>query len=249
MSAPNEEHLMADLYTSMTGAGHGHDEQPIGPPDQAVLNVGHEPDWFVTKPILTVPVFISILMVVSFIVTSTAFWYLTGKNATADAGANPIAKAKNDRSFDTRISSISSTDAKADVNQPRLEMLKVTDSKRDGKADPSYLRSVRFAEKGNSPEYRPEDLRAENFVDPITRQKILRDYSWVDKEKGIARIPVTVAMKLLIEKNSLPVQANQSVPAVGMSTKPKLSNGGNELPAKAAKEVPVKNSKVEPHDH
>lgn len=248
MSTPQKENTIGELYTSMTGAGHGHDEQPVGPPPAPVVSVGHEPDDFNPRPILTVPVFIGFVMLCSFGIATGMFVYFRGETAGNDGNANPIAKERNDKPLDERFARISSSDAKAEVKQPRLEWLRQTDSARDGKEDPPFLRSVRFSEVGNSPEYRPEDLRPDNYVDPITRQKVLRDFAWVDKEKGVARIPVSVAMKLMIAKNALPVQANVSVPTVGTGTKPKLSNGGNELPAKAAKDVPHKTSKVDGPD-
>lgn len=247
MSTPQQDHTIAELYTSMTGAGHGHDEQPVGPPPPLVLGVGHEPDDFNARPILTVPVFITFVMLAAFGIASAMFVYFRNGNVANDSGANAVAKERNDKPLDERFARISSSDPKAEVKQPRLEWLRQTDSARDGKEDPPYLRSVRFSESGNSPEYRPEDLRPENYVDPITRQKVLRDYAWVDKEKGVARIPVSVAMKLLLEKKSLPVQANVSVPGAGTATKPKLSNGGNELPSQAAKDVPHKATKADDH--
>ena len=247
MSSPQKENVLGDLYTSMTGAGHGHDEQPVGPPPAPVVNIGHEPDTYSTKPILSVPVFISFVMLCAFGITTAMFWYFRAEVTANDGGSNPDAKARNDKSFDERIARIASMDEKAEVKQPRLEWLRATDSTRDGKKDEPFFRSVRFSENGNSPEYRPEDLRPDNYVDPITRQKVLRDYGWVDKEKNVARIPVSVAMKIMLEKNAFPVQANQSVPVVGTATKPKLSNGGNELPSKAAKDVVA--AKKDDHGH
>ena len=249
MSTPQKDTTLGDVYTSMTGAGHGHDEQPVGPPPAPIVDIGHEPDTFNSKPILTVPVFIGGVMLFAFILVSIMFFYFRDVVDTNDPGANPIAKAKEDRPINQRFASISSTDPKADVKQPRLEFLQEANRTRNGSKDqdPAFLRSVRPSEAGNSPQYRPEDLRPDNYVDPITRQKVLRDYAWVSKDKGVARIPVNVAIKVLLEKNAFPVQANPSVPATGTVTKPKLSNGGNELPAKAAKDVPVKTTKVDDH--
>lgn len=246
MSTPQKDHTLGELYTSMTGAGHGHDEQPVGPPPTPVVDVGHEPDEFNARPILTVPVFIAFVMVAAFGIATGMFVYFRGETAGNDGNANPVAAERNAKVLDERFARISSSDPKAEVKQPRLEWLRQTDSVRDGKEDPPFLRSVRFSEGGNSPEYRPEDLRPDNYIDPITRQKVLRDYGWVNQEKGVARIPVSVAMKLLIEKNSLATQANVSVPVAGTATKPKLSNGGNELPSKASKDVEHKTTKAEP---
>jgi hypothetical protein len=228
MSSHKDDHPIGDLYTAMTGAGHGHDEQPIGPPRDAVLGVGHEPDTFNVKPILTVPVFIGIVMVGAFAITSGFFAYFGAFSKPKDTPIND------------RFARISSSDEKAEVKQPRLEHLRKSDSKRialDGKPmdDEAFFRSVRFDADGNSPFYRPEDLRAENYVDPITKQKVLRDYAYATADKSVARIPIDVAMKLILAKKSLAVQSNVSVPVTGTGTLPKLSNGGNELPANAAK--------------
>ncbi|MFO0935410.1 MAG: hypothetical protein U0798_02710 [Gemmataceae bacterium] len=250
MSAHKDDNLVAEIYTSMTGAGHGHDEQPVGPPPQPVLGVGHEPDDFFTRPIVNVPIFIGIVMVLSYAIATGLFAYYRDSNAKANRSANAEVAAKNNLPFDDRLARISSSDPKAEVNQPRLEWLRATDSERNGEKDPPWLRSVRSSEKGNSPEYRPEDLRPENYVDPITRQKVLRDYGWVNKQKNVGRIPIDVAMKLMLEKNAFPVQANVSAPVAGMATKPKLSNGGNDLPAKAAKVLTAAPKKDDHgHDH
>lgn len=236
MSTPHKDTTLGDVYTSMTGAGHGHDEQPVGPPPTPVVDIGHEPDTFNSKPILAVPVFIGGVMLFTFFLVSILFFYFLNVAKEKD----DLAKA--DGPINQRFATISSTDPKAQVKQPRLEWLREANTSRNGSdvQDPPFLRSVRFSEAGNSPLIRPEDLRPDNYVDPITRQKVLRDYAWVSKEKGVARIPVNVAIKILLEKNAFPVQANPSVPATGTVTKPKLSNGGNELPAKAAKDVSAK---------
>lgn len=237
MNAKHEEHTIGDLYTAMSGAGHGHDEQAVGPPVQAVLGVGHEPDTFNVKPIITVPIFITFVMVAAFLITSSFFVYYKAFDRPQGTPLNQ------------RLSRISSSDNNAEVKQPRLEWAYVTDSQRNGQVDNSSLRSVRPAEDGNSPMIRPEDLRPDNYVDPITKQKVLRDYGWANKEKSVARIPIAMAMKLMLaRKDGFPVQANGSTPAVGTKTMPKLSNGGNELPVNAAKDPSVSEKKKDDHD-
>ncbi len=55
---------------------------------------------------------------------------------------------------------------------------------------PSY-RSSRPMPGGQIPDVRPEDLRA-------NRQPILQQYGWVDRSKGIARIPIDLAMDAIV---------------------------------------------------
>lgn len=236
MSDPNKEKTgLGDLYTAMTGAGHGHDEQPIGPPQASVLNVGHEPDAFNVKPILNVPLFITIVMVATFISVGSIFYYFGGFSRAKENSVSGDA-------FNQTVTRISSTDPDAAIKQPRLEWIQIPEeqSKRNGEYDPPYMRSVRHAEEGNSPHLRPEDLRPDNFIDPTTRQKSLVDPTWLNKEKGIVRIPISDAMKITL--NNLPVQANVSLPKNSVGLKPKLSNGGNEMPVLTAKDVPAKTS-------
>jgi hypothetical protein len=251
MSDPKKptEHPMADLYVAMTGASAGHDESPPGPPVGGIVDVGHEPDSFKVKSILYVPLAVAITMLLAYFVVTGLFNYMRGLTESNDGNANPQAKAISSLTIDQRFDRISSMDDKAAVKQPRLEWLRKSDSKRNGETDPPYVRSVLPSDKGNSPEYRPEDLLPHNYIDPITKQKVLADYAWVNKDKGVARIPVNVAMKLVLAKG-LPVQANPSAPTVGTALKPKLSNGGNELPAKAASDPKaVKHDDHDDHDH
>lgn len=231
-----------ELATAMLGATTHEDHgAPIGPPTDAVVRSGHEEDTFGVTSILMVPVVIAVMAGIAYAVVSFIFKPV---NRVAD---NPIVVAGEPaKKANERFAKISSTDESAPVKQPRLEAVRRTDSTRNGKTDPEFLRSVRFSETGNSPEYYPEDLRPENYIDPITRQKVLREYAWVIDRK-VARIPVDEAMKLLISEKLLPVQAKGSRPAVGTATEPKLSNGGRGLPAEEKKE-PVKPVKKDDHE-
>ena len=68
--------------------------------------------------------------------------------------------------------------------QPRLDGLRALTEQ-----PPTVSPSDREA-KGNSPDYHPEDMRPE-------RQAQLQEYRWVDREKGVATIPIERAMKLV----------------------------------------------------
>lgn len=74
-----------------------------------------------------------------------------------------------------------------EVSQPRLEAIEQL------RAQPPSYRSSQPAPGTSSPEFHPEELRAD-------RQPRLRSYGWVDREKGIAHIPITEAMKSIVER-------------------------------------------------
>jgi hypothetical protein len=224
-----------ELTTALTGAStHGDHGAAVGPPADAVVKIGHEADTFGVKSILMVPLAVALMAAVTYTVVTVIF------KPTNRSAENPIVEAgPKAKEADERRTKISSTDPNPDVvHQPRLEGVRITESTRNGKSDPEFFRSVRFGDAGNSPEYYPEDLRADNFIDPATKQKVLRDYAWVVPNK-VARIPVEAAMHLLVSEKMLPVKANGVRPPAGTATTPKLSNGGRGLaeekkePAKA----------------
>ena len=74
------------------------------------------------------------------------------------------------------------------VGSPRLEGLQ------ELQAEPPEYRSSRPVAGANPPEYRPEDLRAD-------RQPTLHEYRWLDRDKGIARIPIESAMDIVAEQS------------------------------------------------
>ncbi|MFL5243444.1 MAG: hypothetical protein ACJ8FY_15165 [Gemmataceae bacterium] len=58
----------------------------------------------------------------------------------------------------------------------------------------------------------PEDLQPSN-------QPALNTFEWVDKEKGIVRIPIVRAMRTVLEKNLLPARKKEPVKDIQPSTK------------------------------
>jgi hypothetical protein len=223
---PKGPSAFGELTTAMSGAStHVDHDSPVGPPADVVIRTGHEADTFGVKSILMVPVAIAVMAGIAYVVVSFTF-----KPVNRAAGVPaPVAGEAAKEAID-RFAHISSVDESAKVHQPRLEQFRLTDSTRNGKTDPEFLRSVRFTQTGLSPEYYPEDLRAENYIDPATKQKVLVDYAWV-VDKKVARIPVEAAIHLLVSEKLLPVQAKESKPTSGTVSVPKLSNGGWGLPA------------------
>src|SRR5262249_40932815 len=156
---------LGELTTAMTGASVDHDS-PVGPPADVVIRTGHEADTFGVKSILMVPVAIAAMAAVAYVVVSFTFQPVNRHPGVPSPVAGEAAKKADERRLH-----ISSSDPDAKDKQPRLEGFRVTESTRNGKTDPEFFRSVRFSESGNSPEYYPEDLRADNFIDPVTKQK------------------------------------------------------------------------------
>lgn len=202
----------------MPSAGIGHDQEKPGAEPESV-RAGHEPDWFDARGVVFIPILVVIAAVLTYGVVTLLFAVFDPGKAD-DRGANPMAKAENDKPFNERVTRISSQDENAKHRQPRLEWVRQVEPKHAG--EPTYYRSMKTPETGNPPEIRPEDLRAENFVDWNTGEKPLADYKWLSQGKGVARIPVSEAMKILAADKKLPAKAGR--PAA--PPKPTLSNGG-----------------------
>jgi len=233
---PDEKHHespMTALWVSMTGASAGdHHESPPGM-DTKSTKVGHEPDKFDVRSIIYVPIAVILTLIVTYALVQTVITYLIGASTDSIVTRTPM---------NERFERISSTEAKTSVNeknptrtldgvtQPRLEWFRLSDNVRPGETepDPEYMRSFRPLPKGNSPEIYPEDLRAENYVDPATHMKPLVETKWL-KPGEKAQIPIADAMALLLEKNKLPTKKETLAPKVPQNAaqvKPKLSNGG-----------------------
>ena len=77
----------------------------------------------------------------------------------------------------------------------------------------------------NTYELKPQDLYPSRFVDPLTGKRLLAEYEWVAKDKGVARIPVDEAIHLLAGK----LPHKDGVAPAGTLAKPKQSNGGQAI--------------------
>jgi hypothetical protein len=97
---------------------------------------------------------------------------------------NPLAAEQNDQPLNQRL---------ADVPAPRLEGLRPLSA-----ANPFYRSSLPL------PDASPRNLHAEDLRP--SRQPRLQSYGWVDRDKGIAHIPIEQAMRAALEMNLLPVQ-------------------------------------------
>lgn len=228
---------MTDLFIAMSGAGGSeHESMPPGADGRAV-KAGHEPDGFAVSSILYVPAFLGLTVVVAFaIVTAIIFTFYT-RFKPADPAANPQASEMTHADINDRFARISSSVPKdlktsdgkvvenSAVPQPRLEYLKQTTT--ESASDPAYLRSKRANDSmGNTYEIRPEDLRPDNYVDPLSREKVLATYGWRKADHSLARMPINEAIKMVIAQHKLPVKKG-AVPAPTTSAdKAKMSNAG-----------------------
>jgi hypothetical protein len=228
------------LWVSMTGASaDDHHEIPPGV-DVKSTKVGHEPDKFDVKGIIYVPIAVTLVLIVTYVIVQASITYLLGQSSDSISGRTDI---------NSRFARFGTTDATPIVdeqgvgplpvvNQPRLEYLRQVDASRPGvAADPEYLRSYLPKEKGNSPQIYPEDLRPNRYVDPLTLKQPLIEHEWV-KTNEVAQIPIAEAMKALIDGKKLPSKKDGHAPDHANHLKPKLSNGGA-----------VKSNLAKPHDH
>ncbi|OWK36197.1 hypothetical protein [Fimbriiglobus ruber] len=224
---------LVQLMVSMSGASAPeHETEPPGASATSV-KAGHEPDQFQVKGILYVPAFVVIVLVVTYLIVSTTFFGILDANKPQPTNNpdSPVVKL-NQEPIDKRFERISSSDPHAEVKQPRLEYLKQT--KTDPNVyggDPTYMRSKLpdEAHGNNTPEIRPESLRAVNFIDPTAKRKLLDEYDWADADKKVARIPIGEAMAAVVKK--LPVRKDPIKIAADSDDRAKQSNSGRGGPS------------------
>ena len=233
------------VIVSMTGASHSELDTDIPGAETDSVRAGHEPDRFKVKSILAVPALLTVVVVLAFgIVTALFVGLYTRFVPTPAGGSNPQAvevntvaaadgKGRQDRDVSERFARIGSTAPKdvpglagTAVPQPRLEYLKQTTP--ETKDDPAFERSKRPVESAsNTYEIRPEDLRPDNYTDPVTKEKVLATYGWVDAGKKVARVPVAEAMRMILaDPKKLPVRKNPLTQVGTSINTPTLSNGG-----------------------
>lgn len=217
----------ATFYEAVTGAtsaaSHHHEDAPGTNADS--LMAGHEPDRFDAKGIILVPIGVVVTAFFAYVIVSVLFGQLEfgapdKSNVQSQAAAEAAAKP-----FNERVATIDSSDPHAKVSEPRLEFMRKIEPVRNGKTDdPAYVRSFQSAD-GNTPILTPRDLYPDRFQDPVTGKKLLADYEVVNKEKGVARIPIAEAMKLV----KLPVKPDAPTASSSTGGNPKLSNGGQAI--------------------
>lgn len=216
----------ATFYEAVTGATSSTSQHDVDVPGTNAESVkaGHEPDRFDAKGIILVPFGVIGTAFVAYVIVSILFGQLDfGAPDRSNVQSQQAADA-GDKPYNERIATIDSTDPHAKSAEPRLEYMKKLDVSRNGKTDdPPFVRSFQAADTGNSPLVTPRDLYPDRFHDPVTGKKLLEDYEYVNREKGIARIPIAEAMKLV----KLP--AKKGVPASGVGMTPKQSNGGQAI--------------------
>lgn len=238
-----EQPRWAAIYSSMTGAtapsAHLHEEK-VGA-DADSLKAGHEPDKFDAKGILMVPALVVVVVGITYAIITVTFNYFEPGVPTGQKTANPLAAIDASKPYNERAATISSTDEKATVKQPRLEFIHEVNADAKGVAYRSYLPK----ETGNAPEITPQYLRPENYVDWATGERKLVDAKWLNDGKTVARIPIADAIHILAHDKPLPAKKD-GVPAAGTLAKPKLSNGGAAIAAPAA---PTAEKKKDDHGH
>lgn len=215
-------------------AGAGADEHETSPPgvDERSVKAGHEPDWFGVRAILYVPALVAITLVCAYVLVTTIFSFIVNGTRPGD-GKNPPVEAINNAPINERFARISSTNPQpipevpgSKVPQPRLEFMRQAGDE----TAPPYERSKRPFQEGNPPELTPASLRATNYVDPKTGQRVLQEAGYIgEKSAGLARIPIHDAMHILVDPKSkakLPVSDHPiQLPTIN-NERAKSSNGG-----------------------
>lgn len=201
----------------MATNSHGEGPAVQGP----IHGLPYEPDEFGVKPILMVPFAVIATGIVAFIVTTLIFDQIFDPKENKEPSKFPEAAIRNSAPLNERMARISSTDPKAEVNAPRLEWLRITkDVERpNGVTVTAEMTSGLPKVEGNSPEYHPEDLRA-------NRQPGLNQYA--KTKTGQTVIPIDKAMEL-ISSGLIGSQPNATASSIQPDwDRPKESNGGKK---------------------
>jgi hypothetical protein len=215
---------------------HGQETHGAFVPSGPTHDLGYEPDKFGVKTILAVPAAVIITMVLAFVLTWILFSNIFDPRIQ-EPPDNPEAARRGNAPLNDRFDRISSTDPKAEFQQPRLEGLQETEVyERDGGVPiTSMMMTTKPKKEGNSPRYHAEDLRPE-------KQPALQG----GPAAGVTKVPIGDAINQLVGDGML--RAREGAENLEINAdwdRPKESNGGRGKrpePAKPAakKEEPKK---------
>jgi hypothetical protein len=203
-------------------------------------DLGYEPDTFSIKPVLAVPIAVIITGVIAYVVTWLLFANIFDPKINNPEPTFEAAAKRNAEPLNDRLGRISSTDPKAEFQQPRLEGLVQTQK---AKPDPNrdYTITAEFTpmlptKEGNSPQVHADDLRPERIKELNTTEPA---------PGGVPRVPIDQAIADLVKGKLLPAREGALPLDVDPNwDRPKESNGGSaklpDAPQPAAKKEPDK---------
>lgn len=195
-----------------TSGSHG-EFKPLGPTHE----FSYEPDQFAVKTIMAVPVVVIFTTTVAFVTSWLLFANIFDPRIISEPPENKEAAERNAAPLNDRFARTSSTDPKAEVQQPRLEGLLLTEkTKREGLTDvTSEMTTQKVLKEGNSPRYHADDLRPEKAP----------ELQATDKD----RMPIDQAIEALISGGHLKARAGATSLDVNAKwDRPKESNGGQK---------------------
>jgi len=212
------------------GAPAADDHGGNGPPDASVIKRGYEADGYDTKSVLSVPLLVIGFFVLAFGTVTIMFGYF--RRSEPEPTTSPQAADRNAAPLNERMARISR--GSPDVDQPRLEPLKLREGASRSITRPETL-------TGNSPEYRPEDIRVSEKNTPT-----LYSAGWVEKDK-FAHIPINAAMDLALKGGDIFKAAAVSTLPTASTHLPTAANAGRGA-EKCAVTVPGEKPKSEMKD-
>ncbi len=189
------------------------------------LKLGHEPDAFQVKPILSIPFAVAVTFVVGFAVAAGVFAYVSAQAAKPEPFAHPEALARGNAPLNDRLARIElkgSNSVKSEVDAPRLETLRRLQG--NDKEKTHQFTTQPELPTGNSPWVHPEDIQP-------SRVAALQRAGYTDNDKKFARIPIEDAMKLVIEKGLLPAHKGGARPQSSADRATEANAGRGGLPA------------------
>jgi hypothetical protein len=206
-------------------------------------DLGYEPDKFSVKPVLAVPIAVLLTGAAAFVITWVLFSKIFDPKINNPEPTFEAAAKRNAEPLNDRLGRISSTDPKAEFQQPRLEGLMKTerikpDPNRDYEVTAEFT-PTQPTKEGNSPRLHSDDLRPERIKELNTTEPA---------PGGVARVPIDQAIADLLKGNLLPAREGAlPLDLVPHWDRPKESNGGSaRLPEPPKPAAPKKDEKKQP---
>jgi hypothetical protein len=172
--------------------------EPNSDVNPEAVKQGFEQDTVHVRTILYVPIVLVIAFAFAFGTVTLIINYMREPSKTPPA--NALAAERDSAPLPERIERISSDPKeKPAYRQPRLDgldRLKTNIDPMTNKPVPPWVESTQPTKTGNSPDYYPDAMWPSS---EHGKDLGLQSYGWKDKEKGLVRIPIAEAMKLLAQ--------------------------------------------------
>ncbi len=200
-----------------------HDRTASAKIENAVA-AGHEDDQIQVLPFILAGGLIVGMVAVAYVLVTVVFDVAVLPSFEGKPDVNPLTAEANEAPIDQRLERLGRD---TEDQQPRLEGLEVFDRPKEGEPDPvgTVFSGIPVKPKDNGDFYVSENLHPEDLrPDRVGQLKIAK---WVNKDKGIASIPLSAAIDTILQKGLLKTQKQTFNPeAMPSVDRPSTSNAG-----------------------